>query len=162
MSYNLDSSTPGDRVMTVENVITACASLFLSVVGVSIVAWLSMRPPTPARLLARLARDLPDLQGEFFEAGVRSGRPRGVRWKSCEWGTEHVLARDRTSQEIVALVSVALHLEPGPTGEEERSASAVFFYNAGRWQTMGKTVLNLRPSEVLSCYGDQYEPLSAA
>ncbi len=59
-------------------------------------------------------------------------------------------------------MNVELHLEPDATHEEERTASAVFFFNAGRWQTVGKTLLNLRPNEVLSRCADQYEPLSAA
>lgn len=146
--------------MTVEMVFLACATSLGCVVAVSAVAWYATRPLSPARLLERLARDLPDLQSEFFEAGVKSGKPRGKRWTGCAWGTEQVLARDKASREIVAFVNVALHLEPDPSHAEERTGSAVFFFNAGRWQTVGKTLLNLRPSEVLARCGDQYEPLS--
>jgi hypothetical protein len=61
----------------------------------------------------------------------------------------------------VALVSVAVHLDPGTSEEEERTASAIFFYHAGSWHTVGKSVLNLHPEEVLAHCPEQYEPLAA-
>ena len=39
-----------------------------------------------------------------------------------------------------------------------RNASAVFFFDRGRWHASGKTVFNLNPDEVLRHFRNQYEP----
>ncbi len=155
--------------MTAEQVIGLCVVMLLALVAASVVGYISMRKPTPVELLARLEKDLPELQAEFFDAGENSGRPHGLRWLRCDWEEEYALVRDRISDEVVALAAVVLHLTPEP-GETEAEAnpteprlgSAVFFHAAGRWQTVGKVVLNLRPGEVAVHYADQYEPLSGS
>jgi hypothetical protein len=40
-----------------------------------------------------------------------------------------------------------------------RNASAVFFYDRGRWNTSGKAVFNLNPAEAIEHFKGQYETL---
>ena len=42
-----------------------------------------------------------------------------------------------------------------------RNASAVFFFDGGRWQTAGKAVFNLNPEEAIERFAAQYEPLAS-
>jgi hypothetical protein len=109
------------------------------------------------------------LQDEFFQAAAASGKPRGLRWKACEWGDEVELARERASGELTALVGVTIQFEAIEGSDMEglpavgnlRNASAVFFFRAGRWRTTGKAVFNLNPREAIEHFGGQYERLPA-
>lgn len=148
--------------MTVELVVGYCVLVFLAVVTASIVGYLATRQPTPTRLRSRLEKDLPELQDDFVVAAQKLGKPRGLTWKHCDWEQERLLARDRTTDAVVALVGVTLHLAAPDSAEEiTQPASALFYYTAGRWQTLGKTIFQMRPAEVLERLGDQYEPLSS-
>src|SRR4051794_32407579 len=76
------------------------------------------------------------LQAEFFQAAAASGKPRGLRWKHCDWGDEVELAREVAGGELTALVDVTIQFEAIEGSDMEglpavgnlRTASAVFFY----------------------------------
>jgi len=147
--------------MTVEMIIAWSVVMLLAVVAASAVAYFVSRRPTAGQLRARLERDLPDLQADFYEAAAAAGKPHGLRWLSCRWEGETALAADVANDETVALVAIVVHLEPEEGGPvEAHTGSAVFYYEAGRWQTDGKVILHHRPGEVPDHYADQYEPLS--
>src|SRR5947209_2985311 len=85
-----------------------------------------------ARELFRLQRER--LEAQFARAAASSGKPRGLRWKDCAFDNDLLLARDRKSGEIVALVPVTVQFEAVEGGDMEglpavgnlRVASAVF------------------------------------
>ena len=119
---------------------------------------------------AQKARELFAAQREhlevlFFEAAAASGKPRGLRWKDCQWGPDVEFARERSTREIVALVGVTIQFEAVEGGDMEdlpavgnlRNASAVFYFERGRWRTAGKVVYNLNPDEALEHFQQQYE-----
>jgi hypothetical protein len=103
----------------------------------------------------------------FFEAAAASGKPRGLRWKRCEWGEAVAFARERGTGQLAALASVTIQFEAVEGGDMEglpavgnlRDASAVFFFHRGRWHTTGKAVFNLNPDEAVAHFRNQYEPL---
>jgi hypothetical protein len=126
----------------------------------------------PQRLRRLFKAQRSGLQEEFFIAAASSGKPRGLRWKRIDWKAtgvdpEPLLARDRSTWEIVALLPVTISFEAIEGSDMEglaavgnlRYASAVFFWRQGRWQTIGKTVFNLNPDETLIHFKDQYAPL---
>ncbi len=106
-----------------------------------------------------------ELEEAFFAAAASSGKPRGLRWKACEWEPGAEFAREITTGRLVALVGVTIQFEAVEGGDMEglpavgnlRNASAVFFFHEGRWQTTGKAVFNLNPDEVLVHFKKQYE-----
>ena len=121
---------------------------------------------------ARAARELftrqrRQLQDEFFEAAAASGKPRGLRWKACEWEPAVEFARERATGDLAALAGVVIQFEAVEGGDMEglpavgnlRNASAVFFFHGGRWRTTGKAVFNLNPDEALARFQGQYERL---
>ncbi len=116
-----------------------------------------------ARELFLLQRER--LEAEFFRAAASSGKPRGLRWKACEWGTETAFARERRTGQLAALVEVTIQFEAVEGGDMEdlpavgnlRNASAVFFFHRGQWMTVGKAVFNLNPDETLDHFKNQYE-----
>jgi hypothetical protein len=110
----------------------------------------------------------PQLQAAFFAAAAASGKPRGLRWKACEWEPAVEFARERATGSLTALASVVIAFEAVEGGDMEgvaavgnlRNASAVFFFHDGQWRTTGKTVFNLNPDEALVRFQNQYERLS--
>src|SRR5208282_1957171 len=106
-------------------------------------------------------------EAAFFAAAATSGKPRGLRWKNCEWESEVAFARERTTGRLAALVAVTISFEAIEGGDMEgveavgnlRNASAVFFYDAGRWRTTGRAIFNLNPGEAIERFKGQYERL---
>lgn len=111
----------------------------------------------------------PQLETQFFQAAASSGKPRGLRWKACEWEPGVAFAREKTTGLLAALVGVTIQFEAVEGGDMEglpavgnlRNASAVFFFHRGRWHTTGKTVFNLNPDEALTHFQNLYERLEA-
>ena len=122
-------------------------------------------PPPEAR--KRFLQQREHLEAEFFTAAARTGKPRGLRWKNCDWESDVVFARERSTGRLTALVAVTIAFEAVEGGDMEglpavgnlRHASAVFFLDGERWRTTGKTVFNLNPSEALEHFKGQYERL---
>jgi hypothetical protein len=125
--------------------------------------WKEVVPPESAA--ARFQQQREHLEADFLRAATRSGKPRGLRWKHCDWANEVVLARDRKNGELTALVGVKIQFEAIEGSDMEglpavgnlRNASGVFFFRSGRWRTTGKAVFNLDPSEALAHFKQQYE-----
>jgi hypothetical protein len=119
---------------------------------------------------AHLALERPRLQAQFFAAASASGKPRGLRWKHCQWSELIEWVRDKQSGQIHVLVGVTISFEAIEGGEMEgveavgnlRTASAVFFLQDGQWQTAGRAVFNLNPTEAVEHFKGAYEriPLS--
>jgi hypothetical protein len=118
--------------------------------------------------LARARRDFQfqreHLEAQFLPAAATTGKPRGLRWKSCEWSDGVVFARERQTGLLVALVGVTIQFEAVEGSDMEglpavgnlRNASAVFYYHQGRWQTGGRVVFNLNPDEALAHFKNQW------
>lgn len=118
-----------------------------------------------ARELFRLQRER--LEAQFLTAAARTGKPRGLRWVDCQWEDGVEFVRERQSGQIAALVGVTIQFEAVPGSDMEglpavgnlRNASAVFFFHAGHWQTVGKAVFNKNPDEAVEHFKNQYERL---
>ena len=144
----------------------------LGLVVFALVVWLVWHPVRlfgremkveRARELFRLQRER--LQALFFGAAAASGKPRGLRWKDCQWDDAVEFVRDRSSGQIAALVAVTIQFEAIEGSDMEglpavgnlRNASAVFFFQKGHWLTVGKAVFNMNPDEALAHFKNQYE-----
>ena len=145
--------------------------LGILLVGAALAVWL-LRPlgrwgkeiqVERARELFRLQRER--LEANFMSAAARSGKPRGLRWKDCDFEDNIELARQRQTGELVALVPVTVQFEAVEGSDMEglpavgnlRNATGVFFFRGGRWRTVGKAVFNLNPGEAIEHFKQQYE-----
>ena len=116
-----------------------------------------------ARELFRLQRER--LEAHFLKAAAASGKPRGLRWKDCQWDNGVEFVRDKQNGQIAALVGVTIEFEAIEGSDMEglpavgnlRNASAVFFFQAGYWHTVGRAVFNMNPDEALVHFKNQYE-----
>src|SRR5437016_10250639 len=152
---------------------------WLAVAGVVVIGIVFVLAWRPLRSLGRgiqieRARELFFLQRErleakFVTAAGASGKPRGLRWKDCDFENEIELARERKTGQLVALVSVTIAFEAIEGSDMEglpavgnlRNASAVFYFHRGQWHTTGKAVFNLNPVEVIEHFKNQYEHVMA-
>ncbi len=108
------------------------------------------------------------LEARFLTAAAATGKPRGLVWKECDWERRVELARESGTGRLAALVGVTIRFEAVPGSDMEglpavgnlRNASAVFFFDGGRWRTAGRAIFNLNPDEALAHFRNQYERLS--
>ena len=139
----------------------------IAVVGVLVVGLVVWLVWHPVRVFGRevkveRARELFRLQHErlqimFLGAASRSGKPRGLRWKECQWSDLIAWAREKQTGMMLALVGVTIAFEAIEGSDMEgvaavgnlRNASAVFFLRDGRWQTNGRVIFNLNPDEAI-------------
>jgi hypothetical protein len=116
------------------------------------------------------AREMFELQRERLEAmflrvAAATGKPRGVRWVGCTFDGEPLLARDRQTRKVVALVPATLQFEAVAGGDMEgqpavdrpKTAAAVFAFERGQWVTAGRAVFNMSPDEAVRHFQQQYE-----
>jgi hypothetical protein len=117
---------------------------------------------------ARFEKERPRLQAQFFAVAAASGKPRGLRWKECQWSELIEWVRDKQSGQIHVLVGVTISFEAIEGGDMEgveavgnlRNASAVFFLQDGRWQTAGRAIFNLNPAEAVEHFKATYERIT--
>src|SRR3954470_19674806 len=101
------------------------------------------------RELFKLQRER--LEAQFLQAAAATGKPRGLRWKDCQWEDPVEFAREKRSRQIHALVGVTIAFEAVEGSDMEglpavgnlRNASAVFVFHEGRWQTHGRAIFNM-------------------
>lgn len=97
------------------------------------------------------------LGDQFLAAANATGKPRGLRWKSCNLQGKTIFATNRGTGEIYGLTGAAIGFEAIPGGDMEdveavgdiRYVTAVFVYRNGHWQTDGRAIFNLEPAQAL-------------
>ncbi|HEY4311716.1 MAG TPA: hypothetical protein VGN12_19880 [Pirellulales bacterium] len=102
------------------------------------------------------------LEAKFVELAGNSGKPRGLRWTDCSFEDEVTYARHRQNGELCAFVAVTIAFEAIEGGGMEeveavsnlRAATAVFRRDHGKWQTDGRAIFNLNPTEAIAYYQD--------
>jgi len=120
-----------------------------------------------ARELFRLQRER--LEAHFMQAAAATGKPRGLRWKDCQWDNQLEFVRDRETGDLAALVGVTISFEAIEGGDMEgvaavgnlRHASAVFVFQKDHWATGGKALFNMFPSEAIEKLEGQYERIAS-
>lgn len=114
--------------------------------------------PSPQSILRSLQRHRPELQDRCFSMAARSGKPRGLKWQSCDWLETLAIVRDPASGLVTAFCGVNLAFEAIEGGEMEdvdavatiRDAVAVFHLQDGRWGTGGRILFNMTPELAVS------------
>jgi hypothetical protein len=131
-------------------------------------SWWRPRVDPPAVFEGRKAlfqQERPRLQKLFFDTAAASGKPRGLRWKECQFNDMIEWVREKATGRLHALVGVTISFEAIEGGDMEgveavgnlRNATAVFFFQDGEWKTAGRVVFNLNPDEAVAHFKDGYE-----
>jgi len=107
------------------------------------------------------------LEARFLDLARTLGKPRGLRWRECDWLESTTFARDRTSGLITAFVGINIHFEAIEGGDMEdvaavgtvRDAVALFHFQNGAWGTGGKALFNMNPEDAVTRLVAQYDRL---
>lgn len=114
-----------------------------------------------ARRVFHLQRER--LECIFFETAAVSGKPRGLRWVDCDFENDVTYACNRRNRQLAALVGCTIRFEAIEGGGMEdvaavsnlRAATAVFEFDGKQWQTLGRVIFNLNPTETIEHFRDQ-------
>ncbi|MEZ6064513.1 MAG: hypothetical protein R3B90_02125 [Planctomycetaceae bacterium] len=141
--------------------------LVFAVSAKPLVRWLRQREVAEAMQQFRSRRE--QLEAKFFDLASTLGKPRDVRWTTCDWQPEVSFARDRESGLITAFASVNVSFEAIAGGDMEdvehvgllRDGCALFHYQDGQWGTGGRVVFNMNPRDAIARFATQYEEVVA-
>lgn len=89
----------------------------------------------------------------------------GPHWRDCEFDDDVSYARSRTSGQLSALVSVSIEMDDpedfsflsDDLPQEFQNATAVFHFNGDHWDTQGKAIFNLTPTQAIHLYHSDLE-----
>jgi hypothetical protein len=120
-------------------------------------------------LFQRAVEEFPrqaDLTERFLIAANATGKPRGLRWTSCELQGQPIFATNEATNEIFGLSGATIGFEAIPGGDMEeveavgdiRYVTAIFQFRNGEWQTDGRAIFNLEPAQALARLGETLKP----
>lgn len=110
------------------------------------------------------------LEARFLTLAGKSGKPRGLAWKDCEFDDPVTLARDRRTGQLRAFVAVTISFTAIEGGGMEhvdavgnlRAATAVFEMNEdGEWTTAGRAIFNLSPHQAIEHFQHEVKSIEA-
>ena len=144
--------------------------LLAATTGVVILLW---RPARGAAREARLAqakrffhRQRERLEAKFIQLAAAQTRPDAPRWSDCDFDDAVAYVRNRATGELSAFVAVTVALDGLPNLATSsasdlignlRAGTAVFRFDRDHWETDGRAILNLSPSEAIRFYQNDLE-----
>ena len=149
----------------------------------TLLIWYRVRAIMWQRVFLRAKRDFrwqrERLEAKFVHIGQQRVGSAIRRWVDCEFDDEVTFVRSRLTRQLSAFVSVTITLEsifPGveaheasnsippflsePNSKVLRIATGVFVYNGSHWDTDGRIVFNLSPSETIRFYRRDLEAVN--
>ncbi len=107
---------------------------------------------------------------KFRQAAEATGKPRGLRWKQCDYDGDEMFAVDRKNGSLYALAKVLISFEAIPGGPMEdaeaagdvRAATAVFVLRDGEWTTEGRVLFNVSPEQAIERFEGTLAPWLSA
>jgi hypothetical protein len=108
------------------------------------------------------------LEMRFVQLAAAHVRPNAPRWADCTFDDDVAYVRNRTTGELSAFVAVTIAAEESdvsPYGASDavgnlQAGTAVFRFDRDHWETDGRAILNLSPSEVVYRSGNDLEIVS--
>ncbi len=105
------------------------------------------------------------LEARFITLAGSNSRLQGPHWNDCEFEDDVAYVRDRSTGELSAFVGVAVATNdplgsPGDMGDligNLRAGTAIFQFRRNRWETDGRAILNLSPTEAIQFYQNRLE-----
>ena len=141
--------------------------ILAAVAGLSGVILLVWRPMSNAAREAQFAVMRKDfhaqrerLEAKFVHLASVHAKPHGPHWADCDFDDDVAYVRDRRTGQLQAFVGVTVAVEnfdDVPTGGvgaigNLRAGTAVFRFDGDHWETDGRAILNLSPTEAIRLY----------
>ena len=141
----------------------------------SLLVWHRVRLHLRRRLFQRAKREFrwqrERLEAKFVQISEQRTETTQRPWVHCDFDDEVTFVRSRASGQLSAFVSITITIENSPADPElhriinpilpflsetpskiYREATGVFIYNKTHWDTDGRVVFNLSPSETIRFY----------
>lgn len=144
----------------------------VAIVLLTVVAYL-WRPRRKAVRAARLTEakrrfhiQRERLEAKFVQLASAHATPDAPRWTDCNFADDVAYVRDRMTGELSAFVAVTIATEDGEHSAEATGGDAVGNLQAGtaifrldhdHWETDGRAILNLSPTEAVDHYRNDIE-----
>ena len=142
----------------------------LAVIALGVGSRMVWKPLQAARMRSRLAGarrsfhwQRERLEFKFLQIAWANAGHDGPRWSDCEFDDDVSYVRSRNTHEISAFVRVTIAMEDGefPIQPDplhgHRWGTAVFRFDRNHWETDGRAILDLSPSEAIQFYRDDLE-----
>ncbi len=108
------------------------------------------------------------LEAKFLQLAAARAAADSPRWGDCSFADDVAYVRSRITGELSAFVAVTVAADPsdaalgGGLDAEDglQAGTAVFRFDRDHWDTDGRAILNLSPSEAVRYYRDQLEMVS--
>ena len=105
------------------------------------------------------------LEAKFVQLATMNSQPVSARWDDCDFDDDVAYVRNRGTGELWAFVAVTVATDEAddpPYGLGEvignlRAGTAVFRFDRDHWETEGRAILNLSPSEAIRFYQNDIE-----
>ncbi len=100
------------------------------------------------------------LETKFVQLGIAHAKPDAPRWMDCRFDDDVAYARSRKTGQLCAFVAVTIETEevddrssaPPDAVGNLRAATAEFRFDGKRWDTDGRAIFNLTPTEAIHFY----------
>lgn len=102
------------------------------------------------------------LEAKFIKLAWAGAPPNGPRWLDCEFEDDVSYVRNRNTGELCAFVGATVAAgDPfdffADPPQRFRIGTAIFRFDRNHWDTDGRAILNLSPSEAIRFYQDDLE-----
>jgi len=105
------------------------------------------------------------LEAKFVNLASKRVKPDSPRCSDCNFADDVSYVRNRTTGELSAFVAISIAMEnPESTSHNNGDAvgnlqlgTAVFRFDRDHWETDGRAILNLSPSEAIRFYRKDLE-----
>jgi len=136
------------------------AIVFVGLIAVAIL-WRPLVASWRENCLVQAQRDFhwqrERLEAKFMVLGMLDDRPAEARWDDCCFDDDVAYARSRASGELSAFVAVTIRMDDladpifieSDLGDTPCDATAVFRFEDGHWDTDGRAIFNLTPTEAI-------------
>jgi hypothetical protein len=102
------------------------------------------------------------LEEMVLRQGMASGKPRGLKWRRCQFQGEPIWLHEAEKDQLAVLVPLIIEFDPSGDSEgwegdmvnEPRQGVILFYFRRGEWETGGRVLFNLSPHQV----AQQLEP----
>jgi hypothetical protein len=105
------------------------------------------------------------LEAKFVQLATAHATPDAPQWADCMFDDDVSYVRNRATGELSAFVAVTIasdNLDGALRGATDavgnlQAGTAVFRFDCDHWETDGRTILNLSPSEAVQHFRNDFE-----
>jgi hypothetical protein len=140
-----------------------------AILAVFVLIWRPMRAASREARFAQARRDFHTqrerLEVKFIQLAAGDAASGRLHWAECDFDDDVAYVRNRNTGELSAFVGVTVAsggFEGPLTGVGDlignlRAGTAVFRFERDHWETDGRAILNLSPTEAIRMYQNDLE-----